>query len=165
MESTINIKLDFSGLKSIIDACDTLDNTVARCGVLEGDAQTIGEAYLNEFGGETVYRDGPFAGEKVLVPPRSFVRYPAEHEAKKAFKKAKDILSNGLTRANAQIAIETVGQQIEEAQRKALETNGSNVPGWVKHNEPRTVATKGFDKPLWSRRNETFPISHEVVKK
>lgn len=165
MESTINIKLDFSGLKSIIDACDTLDTTVVRSGVLGGDAQTIGKAFLNEYGGETVYDSGPFAGEKVLVPPRSFIRYPAEHTAKKAFKKAKDILSNGLTRANAQIAIEIVGQEIEEAQRKALDTNGSDVPGWVKHNDPRTVATKGFDRPLWSRRGETFPISHEVVKK
>lgn len=165
MESTINIKLDFSGLKSIFDGCNVLDSNVVEAGVLDGDNQTISEAYLNEFGGETVYRDGPFAGEKVLVPPRSFVRYPAEHNAKKAFKKAKEILSKGINRANAQEALDTVGDYIAEAQQKTLETNGGDSPGWVKHNEYRTVATKGFDKPLWSRRNETFPISYKVVRK
>lgn len=165
MEPTIKISLDFSGLKDILKGCKVLENSVVRSGVLEGDNETISEAYLNEFGGETEYKDGPHAGEKVMVPPRSFVRYPAEHAASEAFNKAKDILANGINKANAQIAVEVVGQEIEKAQKEALETNGSNVPGWVKHNDPRTVATKGFDRPLWSRRGETFPIKHEVIKK
>ena len=165
MESTVKIKLDFSGLNSILKGCDALNNSIIRSGVLGGDKETIQEAYLNEFGGETEYRNGPYKGEKVMVPPRSFVRAPAEHSAKTAFEKAKNVLENGINQANAKIALEMVGQEIEGAQKKALETNGDNVPGWVKHNDPRTVATKGFDRPLWSRRGETFPISYEVVKK
>ena len=164
MESTIDIKLDMSGLEPIKKACDILNESKIHSGVLEGDGETLQKAFLNEFGGETEYTSGPFAGEKVLVPPRSFVRAAAEIEAPEAFNKAKKILENGLTQGNAKVAIETVAIAISDAQKDALENNGEKIPGWVQHNDPRTVATKGFDQPLWSRRGETFPISYEVVK-
>lgn len=164
MESTVKINLDMSGFKQVEKACESLSGCVIHSGVLDGDEETTQAAILNEFGGETEYSSGPYAGEKVLVPPRSFVRAAAELKAPDAFKKATGFLKQGFTEENAEKAIESLGNDIEEAQINALENNGSGIPGWIPHNEPRTVATKGFDKPLWSRRGTTFPITHEVVK-
>lgn len=164
MESTINVKLDFSGLEPIKKACKILDESKIHSGVLDEDPQVQQKAFLNEYGGWSVYDSGPFMGERVLVPPRSFVRAAAEIEAPEAFAKAKKILSNGFTQGNAKVAIETVAIAISDAQKDALDNNGSKIPGWIQHNEPRTVATKGFDRPLWSRRDKTFPIDYEVVK-
>ena len=164
MELTVNVKLDMSGFKAVEKACEALSSSKIQSGVLEADSETLAAAYLNEFGGETEYTDGKYAGEKVLVPPRSFVRAAAEIEAPNAFRKAKEILSDGLTKENANKAIISVAEDISKAQRDALENNGEKIPNWVKHNDPRTIETKGFDQPLWSRRGETFPISYEVTK-
>lgn len=165
MEFTVNTKLDLSGLDKIKEACKSLESRVIESGVLDADAETMHAAILNEFGGEATYREPPYSGEKVLVPPRSFVRAAAELNAPEAFKKATSILQKGLTEENAISAIESIGNDIEEAQRAALDNNGVGIPGWIPKNDPRTVAIKGFDRPLWSRRGETFPITHKVVKK
>lgn len=165
MESTVNIRLDLSGLDKIKRACQVLSENVIHSGVIDADEETMRAAMLNEYGGETEYEESPYKGEKVMVPPRSFVRAPAELKAAEAFSKAEGILKKGLTEENAQAAIESVGIDIEEAQTKALYTNGSGIPNWVPHNDPRTIAIKGFDKPLWSRRGETFPITHKIVRK
>lgn len=165
MESTVNLKLDFDGLNKIMKACDFLNSTQVRSGVLNGDSETLKKAHLNEKGGLSVYDRGPYAGETVMVPPRSFVRAPAEHSAKDAFEKASKALSNGFTENNMNRAFDIIGKEISDAQRKAIETNGEGAnPDWLKHNEPRTVATKGFDKPLYTVNNETFPIDYEVVR-
>lgn len=166
MESTVKIKLDFSGMDKVLQGCKILKESVVRSGVLNGDPETLQKANINELGGVTKYEDGPYKGEEVRVPPRSFVKAPARHRAPEAIKKAIKVLENGINQANSKIALEIIGQEIEDAQIKALERNGEGAnPDWLKHNDPRTVATKGFDRPLWSRRGSTFPIEHEVVRK
>lgn len=165
MEFTVKTELDMSGFKTIEKFFKLLGSKVAHSGVIKADERTMQAALLNEFGGTTTYSDGPFAGEEVQVPPRSFVRSPAELNAKEIFKKAEDVLKQGFTENNANEAIATLGHETAKKQRDALENNGSGIPGWLQHNEERTIATKGFDKPLWSRRNETFPIDFEVVEK
>ena len=164
MESSVKISLDFGGLEQIKRTCEVFKKAVVRSGVFSDDPQVMKSAILNELGGESQYEDGPYAGEKVLVPPRPFVSIPAERTAPEAIDKMGEILANGFTKENAIESLAVVGATIADAQKLALETNGSNVPGWKQHNEPRTIATKGFDKPLWSRRGETFPIKFEVVE-
>ena len=165
MELTVKTKLDMSGFSALEKVCKLLNSKVAHSGVIRADGETLKAAALNEFGGVTTYSDGPFAGEEVSVPPRSFVRAPAELSAVENFKKAAEVLKNGLTEENANEAFATLGFETAEKQRDALNNNGSGIPGWIPHNEERTVITKGFDKPLWSRRGETFPIDFEVVEK
>lgn len=164
MESTVNISLDFSGLEKIKLACESLKSSIVRSGVFSEDPQVMEAAVLNELGGESEYEDGPFAGEKVLVPPRPFVSVPAERTAPVALEKMAKSLFEDFKKEKIRESLAGVGSMIAEEQRKALDTNGSNVPGWRQHNEPRTIATKGFDKPLWSRRHETFPIKYEVIE-
>lgn len=164
MESTVKISLDFRGLESIKRTCESIKKSVVRSGVFSDDPRVMESAILNELGGESEYEDGPYAGEKVLVPPRPFVSIPAENSLPDATKKMGEVLAKGFKKENITESLAVVGHTISEAQKKALETNGSNVPGWQKHNEPRTIATKGFDKPLWSRRGETFPIKFEVIE-
>ena len=165
MESTVNLKLDFSGLNRIVKACGLLNKTTVRSGVLKADSETLQKAHLNEKGGLSFYDRGPYAGEAVMVPPRSFVRAPAEHSAKDAFEKASKHLSSKFDEDNIERAFDVIGKEISDAQRKAIETNGEGANSdWLKHNEPRTIATKGFDKPLYTVNNETFPIDYEVVR-
>lgn len=165
MEFTVKTELDMSGFKTVEKALDVLKSKVAISGVLNADERTMKEAVLNEKGGKSTYRDGPFAGEEVDVPSRSFVRAPAQLFAVDNFEKASNVLKKGLTAQNAQEALALLGHETARRQRDALNDNGSGIPGWLQHNEERTIATKGFDKPLWSRRNETFPIDFEVVEK
>lgn len=165
MELTVDVKLDLSGFKPIERTCEVLSSTSAISGVIEADAETLTAARLNEYGGKGVYTDGKYAGEEVDIPPRSFVRAPAEIHGKEIGKKGASVLQKGFTEGNALNAIEIMGEEIEKAQKAALENNGSGIPNWLPHNEQRTIETKGFDRPLWSRRGETFPISHKVVTK
>lgn len=153
------------GFKPVYDFCKKLNSLAAISGVIDADTETLQTARLNEYGGKSVYTDGKYAGEEVDVPPRSFVRAPAELGAKEFIKKGASVLKKGLTPENAENAVETMGAEVEKAQRDALNNNGSGIPNWLPHNEPRTIETKGFDRPLWSRRGETFPISHKVVTK
>lgn len=165
MEFTVKTELDLSGFKQIEKFCNSLNSARIQSGVLKADAKTVEKAKLNEYGGVSVYDRGPYAGEEVRVPPRSFVNAPAEHTAPDALKKASKKFSDGFTESNIEQALDIVGKEVSEAQRRAIETNGNGANAdWVKHNEPRTIATKGFDKPLYTVNNETFPIDYEVVK-
>lgn len=166
MESTINVKLDMSGIKPIEKACNYLNSRVAQSGVIDADSETMYEAEFNAVkGGQRTYDSGPFAGETVDVPVRPFIDKPVELFSFEIFEKAVNVLKGGLTEQNAEKALEVLGEESSKKQRDTLYNNGAWIPGWVEHNDPRTVATKGFDQPLWSRRGETFPISYEVVKK
>lgn len=165
MELTIKTKLDFGGLNKVVKACDLLNKLRVHSGVINADSETTQKAYLNEFGGVSTYDRGPYVGEEVRVPPRSFVASPAEHSASKAFERASRMFSKGFTETHAEQAVEIIGEEISNAQRRAIEMNGEGAnPDWLKHNEPRTIATKGFDKPLYTTNNETFPIDYEVVR-
>lgn len=165
MESTINVKLDFSGLKKIEKTCKALDSLCVRSGVLEGDAETLQKAELNEGGGPWVYEYGPYAGEPVDVPARSFIHGGARLRLDSAFSRGEKVLKMDFTPNGVTKALEAMGAELAEGQNNALEYNGVGIEGWLPHNEYRTVATKGFDRPLWSRRNKTFPISYKVVNK
>ena len=140
-----------------------LSSKAIKVGVLNAEPETIEAAVLNEFGGTATYNEEPFRGETVKVPARSFIQYPSEKAAEKAFKETEKFFREGMNRESMDKLLDYIGEMVENEQKKALETNGSNVPNWVKHNDPRTIAIKGFDRPLWSRRNETFPISREVT--
>ena len=160
MESSVT--LDMTKFDELRRNLQYLSTKVIKSGVLNADPKTMEAAILNEFGGIATYGEAPFKGEKVNVPARSFIHYPAEHAAEKAFKETGKFLKDGIDKDSIDKLVDYVGEMVENEQKKALETNGSNVPNWVKHNDPRTIAIKGFDRPLWSRRDETFPISREV---
>lgn len=165
MELTINTKLDLSGLKAVKKTCQALKNSVAISGVLDADPFTMEEARLNEEGGVSTYREEPYVGETVQVPSRPFISEGAKLRIDDAFKKSADILKADFTPEGVEKALELLGTEAAEGQTNALNYNGAGIAGWVEHNDPRTVAIKGFDRPLWSRRGETFPITHKVVQK
>lgn len=165
MEFTVKTKIDMSGFKKIEKTCEALDHNAAISGVLDADQFTLSEAKLNEEGGASFYRDGPFAGEKVEVPSRPFISEGAKLRIDHAFSKATSILKSDFTPSGVKRALELLGTEAAEGQMNALEYNGAGIAGWLPNNEERTVATKGFDRPLWSRRGETFPITHKVIEK
>lgn len=135
-------------------------NTVAVSGVINGDADATEAAILNEFGGVGYYPDG----SKVLVPTRSFVQVPVERNADEIVNAGKNEI-NLDKKETLMNALRKMGEKASELQEKALESNGEGIPGWQKHNSPRTIDIKGFDKPLYTRHNTTFPIDYELQKR
>ena len=140
-------------------------NTVVVSGVINGDADATEKAILNEFGGTGIYESGPYAGQTVIVPARSFVQAPVELNAE-------DIVSAGANeidfgkKEGLFNALRKMGKKAAEFQENALESNGEGIPGWQKHNSPRTIETKdGLDKPLYTRHNTTFPIDYELQRR
>jgi len=164
------VKLEFKNkvkegiLDRVLKAADILANNHVESGVMSEDEEIQEKALLNEFGGFSKYEDGPFAGETVLAPPRPFIHGGADLGADLAFALASDKLKQGFNVGNAKEALKIIAKQTKMSQEMAIESNGEGMPNWQKHNEARTIATKGFDKPLYTRHGTTFPIESAVVK-
>jgi len=147
-------------LNNLNEAC----KTVVVSGVINGDADATEAAELNEFGGTGIYKRGPYAGQTVKVPARPFVASAIEHHAGEIVRAAGEAidLENDPTLTNA---LHVMGKKTAELQENTLYSNGEGVPGWQKHNSPRTIETKGFDKPLFTELGGTFPIDYELQKR
>ena len=153
-----------AGLRTLIRTLDEAMNSVAVAGVINGDEDAYKAAVLNEFGGVGIYEDGKYAGQSVEVPRRPFISDSIDrHE--------KEILKAGIEKidfekkVNFMKALDAMGKKAAELQENALLTNGEGIPGWQKHNSPRTIETKGFDQPLYTRHGTTFPIDYEIIRK
>lgn len=156
------VRTSTSGLRKLVKELQEAARTVAVAGVIKGDADATETAVLNEFGGTGIYKDGPYAGQSVQVPARSFVQAPVELNAN-------EIISVGANeidfdkKPNIVNALRKMGERAAELQQRALESNGEGIPGWQKHNSERTIETKnGIDRPLYTRVGTTFPIDYEL---
>lgn len=163
---TLDFKKDIKNglLDRIEGAIEYLKNNHAESGVIDEEPEVEEKALLNEYGGFSKYEDGPFKGETVLVPGRPFIHGGVDNVIEKSNRMAANELKNGLNLTNARRALNVLAREAKMGQEHALESNGEGIAGWQKHNEPRTVATKGFDKPLYTRHNKTFPISNRIVE-
>ena len=161
---TQRIKIDKSAFQTLLRNLNEACNTVVVSGVINGDEETTENAVLNEFGGTGIYKHGPFAGQTVEVPPRPFVTATIEHGADEVIIVAEESLD--LEKDPTLVkALNAMGKKAKELQEKPLKTNGEGVAGWQKHNSPRTIETKGFDKPLYTEEGSTFPIDYELVRR
>lgn len=159
------IKIDNSGLKEVLKACKYLENNVAHAGVINADPKTVEIAAKNEFGGHSVYTYGPYAGEPVEVPQRSFIMKSINQKDDKIIEWGAMAFQNEFSERSAREAVDRVGDMAAETQRVAIDTNGEGVPDWQTWQDYRTIITKGHDKPLHTRNMETFPIDYEITKR
>ena len=155
------VRTSTAGFKKLMKQLQEATKTVAVSGVINGDPDATETAVLNEFGGVGIYKDGPYAGQSVQVPARSFVQAPVELNREEIIRAgANDIDFD--KKVNITNALRKMGQKAAELQESALESNGEGIPGWQKHNSPRTIETKGEDNPLHTRFGKTFPIDYEL---
>ena len=162
---TAKTKLDISALESLLKKLNEATNTVVVSGVIKGDVDDTKKAILNEFGGTGIYERGPYAGQTVKVPPRPFVASAIEHHSEEILKTAEENIDFDNDQ-NLTKVLNTVGKKTKELQEKTLYSNGEGIPGWQKHNSPRTIETKnGLDKPLFTELGGTFPIDYELQKR
>ena len=159
------IKIDTKGFNVLLKKLNEASKTVVVSGVINGDADATENAVLNEFGGTGVYKRGPYAGQTVKVPARPFVASAIEHHRDEIIKVAEEALDFD-NDTNLTKALNAVGRKTAEIQEDILYSNGEGVPGWQKHNSPRTIETKnGLDKPLFKENGETFPIDYELQRR
>ncbi len=156
MESTINITLDFSGLKKIEKTCDTLSKTV-EVGILNNvkEAQ-IGA--LQHFGGVGEYSYGPYEGQKVRIPPRPFLASAMEHFGKEILESEIHNISF-MDSSSAKDVLNRIGDKskfVVQGEIDAIASMGGN--------SPRTIETKGKDSPLIDKGNLRASIEYEVRK-
>jgi len=157
-----NIKSDFSGFKELAKQLAEAQKQVAIVGVINADADATENAVLNEFGGVGIYKDGPYAGQSVQVPQRSFIQAPIELGKEEIVAAAE----NEIKELDLDSAIKKMAEKAVELQEYALESNGEGIPGWQKHSGPRTIETKGgMDQPLYTRHGTTFPIDYEIQRR
>lgn len=156
MESTVDIKLDISGLDRIKKACKELSKTV-EVGILHNEEEAeIGT--LQHYGGTGVYQYGPYEGEEVDVPATPFLMRAMEQYGK-------DILESEAHRigefniSTMKDILERVGDKskfVVQGEIDAIAAAGGN--------SPRTIETKGKDSPLIDTGKMRSSIEYEVVK-
>lgn len=167
MVFTVEIKTRTStaGFRSLLKKLNEACNTVVVSGVINGDTDATETAILNEFGGTGIYERGPYVGQTVKVPARPFVSSAIEHHADEIVKAGESQIDFEKD-INITAALHAIGKKTKELQERTLDSNGEGVPGWQKHNSPRTIETKGgLDKPLFTELGGTFPIDYELVKR
>ena len=167
MVFTVETKMRTStaGFRSLLKKLNEACNTVVVSGVINGDTDATETAILNEFGGTGIYKRGPYAGQTVKVPARPFVASAIEHHAEEIIKAGESHIDFEKD-INITEALNAMGKKTKELQENTLDSNGEGVPGWQKHNSPRTIETKGgLDKPLFTELGGTFPIDYELQKR
>lgn len=157
MESTVNIKLDFSGMQEVEKACKALDRNV-KVGILN-DAEEAQIGYLQHFGGTGKYTYGKYKGKEVEVPARPFISAPAEHFSGTALKAGAE--SFNFTEKDADRVLNAIGDSMATVMKNLINSNGHYPPP----NSPRTIETKGFDHPLIDTGKMRDSITYEVDEK
>lgn len=156
MESTINVKLDFSGLEPIKKACKILSKRV-EVGILH-DSEEAQIGALQHYGGEGVYQYGPYEGQTVQVPPRPFLSSPMEREGRDILKAYAGLLRN-FNEETANTVLEQVGKASQFVVQNEIDRIAAQGG-----NSPRTIETKGKDSPLIDTGKMRASIEYEVVK-
>ena len=146
-----HFKKDMSGFQKLLNHLNEASKTVVVSGVLSGDVE---EATLNEFGGTGIYQRGPYAGQKVEVPPRPFVKSAIEHHADEIIKVAQDSIDLEKD-PNLTKALNAVGKKTAELQERTLFSNGEDVAGWQKHNSRCTKPSLRISPKSCSLKRQT----------
>lgn len=154
MESTVKIKLDFSGMDKILKGCKVLSKKV-RVGILNNPEEAeIGA--LQHFGGTGVYQYGPYEGQAVQIPPRPFLANAIDHFGAEILKgEAQNI--KDFSQSNAENVLNRIGDKskfVVQGEIDSIARAGGN--------SPRTIETKGKDSPLIDRGNLRASIEYEV---
>lgn len=156
MESTIDIKLDMSGLEPIKKACKELSKTV-EVGILH-NAEEAQIADLQHNGGVGIYQYGPYEGQEVNVPPRPFLMAAMEHNGREILKENAKLLKN-FTVDEAKTVLNRVGDMSKFVTQCEIDSIAS-----AGGNSLRTIETKGKDSPLIDTGKMRASIEYEVVK-
>lgn len=157
MELTVNVKLDFSGLKSIEKACEAIQRKI-KVGILN-DSEEAQIGTLQHYGGTGEYTYGKYQGQKVDIPPRPFISAPIEHFGGTALKAGAE--SFDFTERGAEKVLNAVGDGMSTQIKALMNINGVYPP----HNSERTIETKGFDHPLIDTGKLRDSITYEVEEK
>lgn len=161
MESTLNIKLDMSGFKTVEKACEVLSRTV-EVGILHNPEEArIGALQHN--GGIGYFYYGPFEGEPVDVPPRPFLMVAMEHNGKHILETSAENMKD-FTPESAKKTLDEVGEMSVTFVKDTIAHHSRELNSRAHHNGRKTVITKGFDLPLNDKGNMRESIEYEVVK-
>lgn len=156
MESTVNLKLDFDGLKRVKEACKELSRKV-QVGFLH-DPKEAEIANLQHFGGTGVYQYGPYQGQEVKVPPRPFLSSAMDHFGKEILESDIHLLKD-FTKEEAKTILNRVGDKskfVVQGEIDSIAARGGN--------SPRTIETKGKDSPLIDTGKMRDSVEYEVVR-
>lgn len=157
MESTVNIRLDLSGLDKIKRACEILSKPI-KVGIIN-NAEEAEIGALQHFGGTGYYQYGEHEGEEVQIPPRPFISAPVERFGGDILKMSLKKVFN-FTEKGAEQALKTAGHLMAEDIKYWMNMETAYPP----ENSPRTVETKGFNHPLIDKGTLRDSITYEVEK-
>lgn len=156
MESTINVKLDMSGLEPIKKACKELSKKV-EVGILH-DSEEAQIGALQHYGGEGVYSYGKYEGQTVQVPARPFLSSPMERNGADILKDSARLLNNFTVDE-----VKTVLNRVGDMSKFVVQNEIDSIAA-AGGNSPRTIETKGKDSPLIDTGKMRASIGYEVVK-
>lgn len=150
-------KINNSILKEVEKSIDILSKAKIYSGVIGEDERTSRMAHENEFGEVAVFDNGPYKGSMVKDPPRPFVDAP-ERYGKEELKSFIEFMTFGnMSEKSTKDLLDGCGEIMSKQQKEMIEAWGA-----IEDNSPRTVETKGFNKPLHDRNGKPFPIKYEV---
>lgn len=143
MVFTVNskVKLDNSGLKEVLKACNEFKKNI-RVGYLT-NSELANKAAQNEFGADNGVLEN---GEKISIPPRPFIEHAMDSYGNEILNAGNSFLDNDFTRESIKDKMVSVAKTARDAIMASVE----DVREWSKYpdNSPRTVAQKGFNMPL-----------------
>lgn len=159
------VSLDFKNktndavLKEVEKSIKMLSKASVISGVIDEDERTSRMAHENEFGMPATFDYGPYKGETVFDPPRPFVDAP-ERTGTEEIKNYIEFMSAGEKFSTKAIKdmLDGCGEIMSKQQKDMIEAWGD-----IEDNSPRTVETKGFNRPLHDRNNKPFPIKYKVL--
>jgi hypothetical protein len=134
------VKLDNSGLKKVLKACEEFKKNI-KVGYINNPDLAY-KAAQNEFGGSSVLEDG----ETIEVPPRPFVQHAIDAFGDEVLNSGNSFLGDGFSLNNVKEKMLSVARTARDAIKVSIE----DVQNWSRypHNSPRTIEQKGFDMPL-----------------
>lgn len=162
MELTVKTQLDMSGMKQVQKACEALSRTV-EVGILH-DAEEAHIGELQHYGGTGVYQYGKYAGQEVDIPPRPFLAHAVEAYGKDTLEEAAQGLEiKGFTPRTADLVLQKVGERLRDATQLTIHEYANHEHEFP-HNSPRTIETKGMDRPLIDTGKLLMSVEYEVTK-
>lgn len=137
-----------------------------KVGILHNPAMAaLGELQHN--GGSGVYYYGPYKGESVSIPARPFIQAPVNNFAPDIIRRVlddTDFSETGFKNAKERIGNWLKAKILEYFDNAELGKTLNPTANGDGGNSGRTIATKGFDHPLFDKGNLRNSISYEVGK-
>ena len=136
-----NIKLDNSGLKEVLKACNEFKKKI-MVGYLT-NSELANKAAQNEFGADNGVLEN---GEKISIPPRPFITHAMDLYKNDILNSGNIFLEKDFNKNSVKEKMISVAQNARDAIGVSIE----DVQTWSRypHNSPRTIEQKGFDLPL-----------------